>query len=243
MSEDCSPKRLPVRVRSTFELATPIKELPPDPNAVAMSPNTLRQKEKEMDDLLKNAKCEEGTSMDSIATYIPSKATLKRREEEAARVKAEEAAVRAAKKAAKIAAFEAELAKLRRDSYDDSLLDGEDIGNLSITLPTTVSAQEIGGVQEQGTPSQLWAASLSSSDGITVVSSPTIGALAAAPPAIGALMGAPPKVGAMVAAALQPAKTPSIECVDADDSSLGEDFQIVHDEYKQALAMEKAAKK
>ncbi|EGT30030.1 hypothetical protein CAEBREN_06087 [Caenorhabditis brenneri] len=238
MSEDCSPKRLPVRVRSTFELANPIKELPPDPDAVAMSPNTLRQKEKEMDDLLKNAKCEEGTSMDSIATYIPSKATLKRREEEAAKAKAAEAAARSARKLSKIAALEAQIANLKRDSFDDSLLDGKEIENLSITRPTTVFAE--GGSESKPAALPSWT-SLSSSDSITVISSPTIGALAAAPPSMGALMGAPPGVGAMVVAALQPAQAPSMDF--GDSSSLSDDFQIVHDEYKQAMTMDNANKK
>ncbi|KAF1747900.1 hypothetical protein GCK72_024366 [Caenorhabditis remanei] len=240
---------MPVRVRSTFELANPIRELPPDPDAVAISPNTRREREKAMDDLLKNAKCEEGTSMDSIATYIPSKATLKRREEEAARAQAaaEQADGKAisARKQTKIAELEAKIVNLKRDSFDENMIEGKAIEKLSITRPTSVFAQGEDGSQPSapaGPPLQN-RASLSSSDSITIVSSPTIGALVAAPPAMGALMGAPPGVGAMVVAALQPAQGSLMSSGDVDDISLSEDFQIVHDELKQAEAVDKSTKK
>ncbi|ULT82324.1 hypothetical protein L3Y34_011942 [Caenorhabditis briggsae] len=238
-----SPKEfVRVRVRSTFELADPLCELPPDPDCKILSPNTIRQKQKEIDDLLKNAKCEDGMSMDSIATYIPSKATLKKREEEAKAVAAAAEEERLAKIAAQIAYHEAAIASLKRGSIEEVQLDKE-LEKLSITRPTSVFAEDRVINSEQHTRSN-WA-SRNSSDSITMVTSPTIGALAAAPPAMGALMGAPPGVGAMVVAALQPgqAQVKLMEGGEADDSSLSDDFQIVHDEFKQPDVMEKACKK
>lgn len=217
MSEDdSSPIRMPVRVKNIFELAIPIQELPPDPDAVAMSPDTFRLKEKEMDDLLMNAKCEDGTSMASVAKYIPSKATLKRMEEEAAAAKK----TLLARKAAKIAELEARIEQLRRDSFDDTSIDETtDLDQLTISRPTAVFA-ETGNISLDGTSQTVQRASMSSPGSVTVVSSPTIGVLAAAPTAIGALMGASPGVGALVAAALNPVQQNPSEKEDPDGGSL-----------------------
>lgn len=215
MSEEYSPKRMPCRVHSTFEIAEPLNELPPDREALEQSPETIKRRLTAVNNLLANATCEEGTSMDSIATYIPPKAVRKQMEEEQARLRAAaipDALAKGAKKAAKIAALEAQLEALRRGSADDD--DTVGLEKLTITRPTSVVAnaapleksvedRKVSSVS-QNANSLSTRSSLSSNSAI-FVAPPAIGALVAAPPAMGALMAAPPAIGALVAAALQPA--------------------------------------
>ncbi|CAI2356817.1 unnamed protein product [Caenorhabditis sp. 36 PRJEB53466] len=240
MSDD-SPKRMPCRVRSTFDIANPLTELPAEP--IILSPETIRRRQAALNDVLTNATCEEGTSMDSIATYIPPHTLRKQGEEETARLKAlaiAEATGKAAKKAAKIAALEEQLAALKKEAAQEHTLNFE---KLAISHPTSVVAHGVAfgsSATAEMASGVIGLISPTGSNNTVFVAPPAIGALVAAPPAMGALMGAPPGIGALVVAALQPATQPSVQDADReDDASFGDDFQLIHNEYVQALAVDK----